>query len=232
MGNSALDPYDFIGIGFGPSNLALAVAAEELDPSRKFAFFEQSPELRWHPGMMIEGSRMQISFLKDLATLRNPASPYTFLQYARDKGLLEKFVNLNEFRLTRLEYQDYLRWVVASSLPGDLLARVTRVAPADRPGEGAAAVPRRGGERRDRRARHPLRRECRLCRGRPGPIPRRVRPRHPGVIHSSEFLSALPTVLPDRSKPYDIAVAGDGQSVDEIAYHLLENFPKRASTSA
>ncbi|EUA32838.1 L-lysine 6-monooxygenase family protein [Mycobacterium xenopi 3993] len=63
---------------------------------------------------MLEGARMQISFLKDLATLRNPASRYTFLQYAKARGRLEQFVNINEFRPTRLEYNDYLKWVAES----------------------------------------------------------------------------------------------------------------------
>ena len=31
---------DFLGIGFGPSNLALAVAAHEIDPSRRGLFFD------------------------------------------------------------------------------------------------------------------------------------------------------------------------------------------------
>ncbi|HJT95681.1 MAG TPA: SidA/IucD/PvdA family monooxygenase, partial [Mycobacterium sp.] len=105
------NPYDFIGVGFGPSNLALAIAAEELDAEQSCLFFERSSRLQWHPGMLLEGARMQISFLKDLVSLRNLASPYTFLQYTRAKNRLEHFVNLNEFRPTRLEYQDYLQWV-------------------------------------------------------------------------------------------------------------------------
>src|SRR4051794_10016492 len=102
--------YDFVGVGFGPSNLALAVAAEELAPNLQGLFVERSRCFQWHPGMMLDGARMQISFLKDLATLRNPASQYTFLQYVKAKGRLERFVNINEFRLSRLEYGDYLRW--------------------------------------------------------------------------------------------------------------------------
>src|SRR5262245_36348336 len=108
---SAGSDYSFVGIGFGPSNLALAVAADEISLIHSGMFIERSPRFQWHPGMMFDGARMQISFLKDLATLRNPSSPYTFLQYTKAKGRLEQFVNVNEFRPTRLEYHDYLQWV-------------------------------------------------------------------------------------------------------------------------
>ena len=69
--------YDLIGIGFGPSNLALALAIEEqCDASDMNALFlEQHPEFQWHENMLIPGTEMQISFLKDLVTLRNPCSP-------------------------------------------------------------------------------------------------------------------------------------------------------------
>src|SRR5690606_15830497 len=91
--------------------------------------------VQWHPGMMFDGARMQISFLKDLVTLRNPASPFTFLRYVQARGRLEQFVNLNQFRPTRLEYQDYLRWV-AAQLPDQVRygAAVRRVTPVAAPG--------------------------------------------------------------------------------------------------
>ncbi|XVQ07079.1 SidA/IucD/PvdA family monooxygenase [Spirillospora sp. CA-255316] len=228
MGNSALDPYDFIGVGFGPSNLALAVAAEELDPTREFVFFEQSPRLLWHPGMMIEGARMQISFLKDLATLRNPASPYTFLQYAKAKGRLEKFVNLAEFRITRLEYQDYLQWV-AGFFAGRVAysSRVTRVTPVRCPGEREHRLFRVEVENAETGERdvHYAANVVHAAGGR-ARFPEGCHRGAPGVIHSSEFLSALPVGFPDRSEPYDLAVVGDGQSAGEIVGYLLKNFPE------
>ncbi len=111
IGLDPANPYDLVGIGFGPSNLALAVAAYEHEASISCLFIERQPVVNWHPGMLIDGAKMQISFLKDLVTLRNPASPYSFLQYVKAQGRLERFVNLNEFRPTRIEYNGYLRWV-------------------------------------------------------------------------------------------------------------------------
>src|SRR5262245_52870081 len=124
------DIYDLIGVGFGPSNLALAVAAREIDPQKRCLFFERKTAVEWHPGILFDRSRLQVPFLKDLVTLRNPASPYTFLQYTKAKGRLERFVNLREFHPTRLEYQDYLQWV-AEAFSADVRygATVRRVTP-------------------------------------------------------------------------------------------------------
>lgn len=225
---SEQNPYDLIGVGFGPSNLALAIAAEELDGERTCLFFERSPSLQWHPGMLLEGSRMQISFLKDLVSLRNPASPYTFLQYAKAKDRLERFVNLSEFRPTRLEYQDYLRWVAeffASQVRYH--TEVTRVSPVRRPGEDVHRLFR--VEARDIRTGettvHHAANVVHAAGGRPRLPPGGVCA-SPAVIHSSDFLPHFPDRFADRSRPYEFAVAGDGQSAGEVALYLMRTYPE------
>src|SRR5437899_5988264 len=87
--NISFDIYDIIGVGFGPSNLALAIAAREIDATKRCLFVERRATFAWHQGILIDGSRMQISFLKDLVTLRNPASPFSFLQYTKARGRFE-----------------------------------------------------------------------------------------------------------------------------------------------
>ncbi len=42
------DPYDVMGLGFGPSNIALAIAAQEIAPDRSCLFLERSGDTRWH----------------------------------------------------------------------------------------------------------------------------------------------------------------------------------------
>ena len=42
------------------------------------AVFEQESEFAWHPGMLIKGTDLQVSFLADLVTMANPRSRYTF----------------------------------------------------------------------------------------------------------------------------------------------------------
>lgn len=74
--------YDFIGIGFGPANLSVAVALSEKDrlhDNAKVMFIESKPDFIWHGGMLIPEAEMQISFFKDLVTLRDPTSPFTFI---------------------------------------------------------------------------------------------------------------------------------------------------------
>lgn len=108
--------YDIVGVGFGPSNLGLAIAIEEHNrtcaPTERLTacFVESKGEFAWHPGMLLPGTTMQISFLKDLATQRNASSEYTFLAYLSEQGRLNHFINLQTFFPSRLEFHDYLSW--------------------------------------------------------------------------------------------------------------------------
>lgn len=67
--------HDLIGIGFGPSNVAMSIAVTEHNArvgrqeSVTAHFFEQQPRFGWHRGMLIDDATMQVSFLKDLVTL-------------------------------------------------------------------------------------------------------------------------------------------------------------------
>jgi L-ornithine N5-oxygenase len=76
-------------------------------------FLERQPAFGWHRGMLIEDARMQVCFLKDLATQRNPASRYGFLTYLHERGRMSGFINAQNFFPTRLEFHDYLEWAAA-----------------------------------------------------------------------------------------------------------------------
>ncbi|MBZ6093494.1 SidA/IucD/PvdA family monooxygenase [Streptomyces olivaceus] len=227
-GTHPADPYDLIGVGFGPSNLALAIAAEELDPGRSCLFLERNPGVRWHPGMLLEGARMQISYLKDLVSLRNLASPYTFLSYLKAKGRLEKFINIGVNRPTRLEYQDYLSWVADHF--GHVVryeSEVVAVAPVAGPGSETLDLlhvrmrDARSGELHDLYARNVVHAG--------GGTPRRGAPGRicdvSSVIHSGGFLPAFPERFPDHDAVLDLGVVGDGQSAAEITAHILNHYP-------
>jgi L-ornithine N5-oxygenase len=106
---------DILGIGFGPTNLALAIAVEEQNTAGRCAtitakFLERKPKFSWHPGMLLTEATMQVSFLKDLATLRNPTSSFGFLSYLHAKGRLVEFINHKILFPSRLEFHDYLQW--------------------------------------------------------------------------------------------------------------------------
>ncbi|MGC5259094.1 lysine N(6)-hydroxylase/L-ornithine N(5)-oxygenase family protein [Gordonia sp. DT218] len=107
---------DVVGIGFGPSNLALAIAIEEHNLSAgshervTARFFEKKDAFGWHSGMLLPGTTMQVSFLKDLVTQRNIRSAYTFLNYLAERGRLTHFINRQDFFPLRAEFHDYLGW--------------------------------------------------------------------------------------------------------------------------
>ncbi|MEW2310360.1 lysine N(6)-hydroxylase/L-ornithine N(5)-oxygenase family protein [Streptomyces sp. NPDC006864] len=111
--------HDLIGIGFGPSNVAMAIALSEHNStvgrqdSVTAHFFEQQSGFGWHRGMLIDDATMQVSFLKDLVTLRNPASEFSFLCYLQSRGRLIDFINHKNLFPLRVEFHDYLEWAAA-----------------------------------------------------------------------------------------------------------------------
>ncbi|MEY2245660.1 lysine N(6)-hydroxylase/L-ornithine N(5)-oxygenase family protein [Streptomyces sp. BF23-18] len=109
-------PRDLVGIGIGPFNLSLAALAHpltELDT----VFYEQRPGFDWHPGLLIDGATLQVPFLADLVTLAHPTSPWSFLNYLKDRDRLFPFYFAERFHIQRAEYDAYCRWV-ADHLPG------------------------------------------------------------------------------------------------------------------
>jgi L-ornithine N5-oxygenase len=206
--------HDLIGVGFGPSNLALAIALHERQSPVDALFLEARPGFAWHPGMMIPGADMQVSFLKDLVTLHNPASGFSFLSYLHERGRLERFVNRKSFFPSRVEFNDYLGWAAAKL--GTICAydqRVTAIEPVER--QGQITLLRIRAEDECGRVTTRLARQIVLA---PGGAPHWPAPfaDHqgvPGLSHSSDFTHAvLPRVRPGQS----VAVIGGGQSASEI----------------
>ncbi|RJL13076.1 lysine N(6)-hydroxylase/L-ornithine N(5)-oxygenase family protein [Paracoccus siganidrum] len=210
--------HDLVGIGFGPSNLALAIALHERGSGLDRVFLESRPGFAWHPGMMIHGADMQVSFLKDLVSLHNPASRFSFLCYLHDKGRLERFINRKTFFPSRVEFNDYLSWAAAKL--GDVCAydqRVTAVEPAERRGEVTHLrihAENSAGERSLRLARQIVL----APGGQPNwPEPFGALRGLPGISHSNDFTGA---VLPHVAPGQHVAVLGGGQSAAEIFAEL------------
>lgn len=219
--------HDILGIGFGPANLALAIAVREHnekvpDTDRlNTVFLEKQGRFGWHRDMLIDGATMQVSFLKDLATMRDPGSRYGFLAYLHNRGRLVDFINHQSFFPSRIEFHDYLEWAAA-----DFADEVAY-------GETATAVSVRrcDGESffqvTSHRTREPDRTTVRLARNivlAPGLTPRLP----PGageskrVWHSSGFLSSLDTL--SGTEPRRLVVVGAGQSAAEITEYLHRRF--------
>lgn len=107
--------YSSVGVGFGPANIAVAIALNEgfdksCVESHRHIFFDSREEPSWHPGLLFDVSTMQISFLKDLVTMVNPTSEFTFLNYLKERDRMHEFINLRTFYPRRIEFDDYLRW--------------------------------------------------------------------------------------------------------------------------
>lgn len=221
---------DVVGVGFGPSNLGLAVCAREQFSGLTCQFFERNDAFRWHPGMMLDGARMQISFLKDLVSLRDLTSRYSFLQYTKARGRLEQFVNLGEIRPTRLEFDDYLRWV-ADDFADQVRygVAVTEVTPVPSGGNGRLSLFRvTGVDVRTGDHSSVLARNVVYAPGGTPRLPGGDVTTSPRVIHSSRFLDRFPPLFTDHGRPYRFAVVGAGQSAGEIAEYLLTRYAEAA----
>jgi lysine N6-hydroxylase len=104
------EPYDLIGIGLGPFNLALAALAEPCE-DLSCLFLDENPEFSWHPGMMVDGATLQVPVLADLVSLVDPTSRNSYLAWLRDQGRLLGFYFSEAWHVPRAEYDAYCRSV-------------------------------------------------------------------------------------------------------------------------
>lgn len=220
--------HDYLGVGFGPSNLALAIATHESAQGGAMpnvAFLERKSSFNWHEGMLIDGSTMQISFLKDLATLRNPQSHFTFINYLMSQGRLEDFINIQTFFPSREEYNNYLSW--AASHFEDLVSYgqdVQAVEPLLKSDKlvGMEVISRNSdGDIRRHRTRNLV-----LGMGGAPQIPAAFQGvDDPRVLHSSQYRGRIEPLLTDSGRRARVAVVGGGQSAAEIFEDLTQRFP-------
>ena len=194
---------DAVGVGVGPFNLSLAAL---LAPTGYDArFFDKHEDFQWHPGLLFPEATIQVSYLKDLVTLADPTSAYSFLAFLHERKRLYRFLIRSEKRVSRKEFNQYLQWV-AGRLPNvEFNAEVREVAL-----DGDRFVVRVDGRTLNTT-------NLVLGTGLVPNIPPWAQP-HLGthVFHSLDYLR----------KPLDvtgkvIAVVGGGQSGAEVVWHLL-----------
>ncbi|KAJ5438370.1 L-ornithine N(5)-monooxygenase [Penicillium daleae] len=235
--------HDLLCVGFGPASLAIAIALHDaMDPTLsctatgsssfrpKVCFLERQKQFAWHAGMLVPGSRMQISFIKDLATLRDPRSSFTFLNYLHNKNRLIHFTNLGTFLPARMEFEDYMRWCaqrfenVVSY--GEEVVDVVPGSKTDGVVDYFVVRSRNAetGEISSRRARKVV-----VALGGKAKMPPGF-PQDTRIMHSSKYCTALPNVLKNESAPYNIAVVGSGQSAAEIFHDLQRRYPNSRTT--
>jgi len=220
---------ELLAVGAGPSNLALAVALEELAPAElatNSLLIEQSETVAWQRGMLLPWTQAQVSFLKDLVTLRDPCSKFSFLNYLHSVDRLNEFVNLGTFTPYRTEISDYLQWV-ANSLrkvrieydrqcaaiepvhdsAGVLTGWLTRLSDGSTIGSRFLAI----GTGRDAYV---------------PPVFSELPDRR--LIHSTEYIPRINELSKDL--PYHVAVIGGAQSAAEMLYSVQQDLPSCQAT--
>jgi len=199
-------PLDVVGVGIGPFNLSVAALLHPLKEKSQL-FFDSKPDFRWHEGLLFDESTLQVSFMKDLVTLADPTSAFSFVSFLASTKRLYRFINADFPRVSRREFNQYLAWVSRAlpslrfgcpvesvSLDGDLLKVETP-----------------NGQYRSR--------SIVLGTGLSPYIPPCAE-RHLGanVLHASNYLKS--EVVPAGKR---VAVIGGGQTSAEIVSQLLRD---------
>ncbi|MCH4874284.1 lysine N(6)-hydroxylase/L-ornithine N(5)-oxygenase family protein [Pseudomonas sp. TMW22091] len=221
--------HDLIGIGFGPSNLALAIALEErgqIEGPLDVLFLDKQADYRWHGNTLVTQSELQISFLKDLVTLRNPTSPYSFVNYLKAHGRLVDFINLGTFYPCRMEFNDYLRWVAshfeAQSRYGEEVLAIEPVLHQQQV-EALRVISRDSQGLQHVRT---TRSVVVSAGGTPRiPAPFKSFKDDSRVFHHSQYLERMAKQPCVSGKPMRIAIIGGGQSAAEAFIDLNDSFP-------
>lgn len=232
--------HDLVCVGFGPASLAIAVALYDALEGKdlilkthepKVRFLERQRGFSWHAGMLLPGTRLQISFIKDLATLRNPRSKFTFLNYLHEKGRLVSFTNLGTFLPLRIEYEDYLRWCAeyfADIVDYGQTVEIIQPGLTDPGKEPIEDFVVRSQDRFGASSTIRTRNVVIAVGGRPN-LPTPFDIRHPRIIHSSEYATSIARLFSEGDSPNSIAVVGAGQSAAEVFHDIGTRFPTAKS---
>ncbi|HEY3606283.1 MAG TPA: SidA/IucD/PvdA family monooxygenase [Pseudonocardiaceae bacterium] len=104
--------YGCIGIGAGPANLSLASL---LYPHTEISnlFLDRKITFDWHDGQQLPDTTLQVSILKDLVSLADPTSGFSFLSYLHARGRIYHFINAQFDAVPRREFRNYLQWAAA-----------------------------------------------------------------------------------------------------------------------
>lgn len=203
---------DILAVGCGPFNLGLAALASTIDDADVLVV-DAVERFQWHPGLMFDDAKLQVSFLSDLVSLVDPTHPMSFLAYLADVDRLYPFLVREDFFPTRVEYEQYLLWVIDRLPPIRFGTTVRSVDFDDARDEFRVMVANADGAESTIRARHIV-----LGIGTSPFIPPALQCRSPKVLHSADYLFRRTEVQQAEA----VTVVGSGQSGAEIVADLLE----------
>jgi len=202
--------FDAIGVGIGPFNLSAAALLQPVKEIRS-KFYDQAKSFVWHPGLLFPEATIQLSYLKDLVTLADPTSPYSFLSFLFAQRRLYRFINADFSRVTRMEFNQYLQWV-CSLLPNLEFDRSVVAISHD---DDSLMV---HFEDEIVRTRNII-----LGTGLTNVVPGCARPYlGPKVFHACDYMKR-----DNLTRGQRVAVVGGGQTGAEIVYHLLSSHDAR-----
>lgn len=211
--------YDLVGVGIGPFNLSLAALADGA-PELRTLFLDAKPAFSWHPGLLMEGTTLQVPFLADLVTMVDPTSPWSYLNYLRHHDRMFPFFFSERFHIPRREYDAYCRWVTEGLTSCQFDAYVHRLG-WDARRELFVVVHRTA----DGALTRVLARQIALGVGTNPVVPEPLRPlladtAHTGrVLHSADYRTHRARLAACD----DVTVIGAGQSGAEVALDLLRH---------
>lgn len=222
---------DMVGIGIGPANLALAAAIQERSllqiHTPSCIFLDKQPKFTWHSGMMLPGANLQVPFLRDLVTLRNPQSPFTFLNYLKENNRLDLFINLRTFYPAREEFHHYLSWV-CEKMPHLLQfsSDVRKVIPFKQQHTNTikqliVSIFDEGNQHYNELSTSNLV----IGAGKQPFLPSVAQINDKRVIHTADLLHQLSQQFSAQDKSYHFTVVGFGQSAGEVVQYLLKQYP-------
>ncbi|MFC4500300.1 MULTISPECIES: lysine N(6)-hydroxylase/L-ornithine N(5)-oxygenase family protein [Streptomyces] len=202
-----MQKYDLAGIGVGPANLSIAALSEPI-PEVKFQFFDSKPEFRWHSGLMLPDSQLTVTHFRDLVTLVDPTSKFSFLNFLVQKGRAFRFLEANGLSCSRREFEQYFQWT-AAQLPSIQWGK--RVESVSMTADGFRIALNGGGSS--------VTRSLVLASGSEAQVPMFAKPfMGKSVLHSSDLVPLRP-----EWKGRRVVVIGAGQSGAEVVNHMVSD---------
>ena len=187
---------------------------------------ERYESIVWQRGMLLPWTQSQVSLLKDLVTLRNPLSRFSFINYLDSAGKLDDFINMASFPPFRLEISDYLQWVAKSLATVRIEYSRDCVGIEPVMGDGAA----NGWLARMADGSTIAARNLVFGAGRDAHVPEAFAglPRE-RVIHSTEYARRIPDI--DPQAPDRVVVVGAAQSAAGLLRDSYQRFPNPPTTT-
>ncbi len=209
---------DIIGVGVGPFNLSLAALATP-ETGLKSVFFEQKETFEWHSGLLIENCTLQVPFMADLVTMADPTNPYTYLNYLHKHNKLYHFYFYEEFKIPRIDYNQYCQWVANQLSSVQFSSKVMGVEQITQQGQLIYKVSVECTKAHTQTVYYSH--NIVLGTGTTPSYPAAISHcmHMSNVCHSAGYLHHKPDMLKEKT----ITVVGSGQSAGEIVLDLLQN---------